>query len=161
MAAYIHFSDDVSGPCQDHDHEGWIKLESWSWSCAREMSGGNQVGWASGVAKFEVLEFSAPVGSATIAMFMKMLKGTHFDKVMVHCTKNTGQNEPEVWLDLVLEHVLVTSISQEIGEDEAADSVALTFSQLHMQIADQKADGTLDTAKEFKYDVTTSKIPGG
>ena len=160
MAAFIAFSNKVEGPCQKHDHVGWIELDSWNWSCAREMSGGNQVGWASGVAKFEVLEFTAPVGSATIAMFMKMLNGTHFDTVTVHCTKNTGKDEPEVWLDLRLEHVLVTSISQDVSEEEANDSIALTFSQLHMLISDQKADGKLDTAKEFKYDVTTAKIPG-
>lgn len=161
MAAFIHFSNDVEGPCMRHDHEKWIEMESWNWSCAREMSGGNQVGWASGVAKFEVLEFTAPIGSATIAMFMKMLNGTHFDKVQIHGTKNTGKDEPEVWLELVLDHVLVTSISQEIGEDEAQDTIALTFSQLHMLISDQDAKGKLETAKEFKYDVTTAKIPGG
>jgi len=80
--------------------------------------------------------------------------------VLVHCTKNTGKNEPEVWLDLRLEHVLVTSISQDVSEEEANDTIALTFSQLHMLISDQKADGSLDTAKEFKYDVTAAKIPG-
>lgn len=160
MAAFIHFSNEVKGPCIKHEHEGWIELDSWNWSCAREMSGGNQVGWASGVAKFEVLEFTAPVGSATIAMFMKMLNGTHFDNVKVHCTKNTGKDEPEVWLDLRLEHVLVTSISQDVSEEEANDTIALTFSQLHMLISDQKADGKLETAKEFKYDVTAAKIPG-
>jgi len=158
MSAFIHFSNKVEGPCIKHEHEKWIEMESWSWSCAREMSGGNQVGWASGVAKFEVLEFTAPIGSATIAMFMKMLDGTHFDTVQIHCTKNTGEKFPEVWLDLKLEHVLVTSISQEIGEDEASDTIALTFSQLHMQIKDQKADGKLETAKDFKYDVTKAKV---
>ena len=98
MAAFIAFSNKVEGPCQKHDHVGWIELDSWNWSCAREMSGGNQVGWASGVAKFEVLEFTAPVGSATIAMFMKMLNGTHFETVTVHCTKNTGKtNQRSGW----------------------------------------------------------------
>jgi type VI protein secretion system component Hcp len=158
MAAFIHFSNKVEGPCEKFEHEGWIEMESWSWSCAREMSGGNQVGWASGVAKFEVLEFTAPIGSATIAMFMKMLNGTHFDNVLIHGTKNTGKDEPEVWMDLRLDHVLVTSISQEIGEDEATDTIALTFSQLHMLVSDQDAEGKLEAPKEFKYDVTVAKI---
>ena len=160
MAAFIDFSNDVKGPCIKFEHVGWIELESWSWSCAREMSGGNQVGWASGVAKFEVLEFTAPIGSATIQMFMKMLNGTHFDTVVIEGVKNTGEKHPEVWLKLELKHVLVTSISQDVQEEEANDSIALTFSQLHFNLADQKADGSLDKMKDFKYDVTTAKIPG-
>ena len=159
MAALIYFSDDVKGPCMRAGHEGWIEMESWNWSCAREMSGGNQIGWASGIAKFDILEFTAPICSATIAMFLKMLKGTHFANVDIHCIKNVGQEEPEKWLELKLEHVLVTNISQDIGEEEAADTVQLTFSKVHMLIGDQKADGTLETAKEFKYDVTAAKVP--
>jgi type VI protein secretion system component Hcp len=158
MASYIKFAE-VDGPCEQHDHETWIQMESWNWSAAREMSGGNQVGWASGLAKFEVLEFSAPIGSATATMFMKMLSGKHFETVDIECTKNTGETNPEVWLRLNLHHVLVTSISQEIGEDEASDSIALTFSQCEMTIHDQAADGTLDASGvPFGYDVTVAKI---
>ena len=160
MASYITFKD-VTGPCEKFEHVGWIEMESWNWSCAREMSGGNQVGWASGIAKFEVLEFTAPIGSATATMFSKMLDGTHFATVSLHCTKNTGEKNPEVWMKLDLFHVLVTSISQEIGEDEASDSISLTFSQCFFEVKDQKADGKLDgKAKEFKYDVTTAKVGG-
>ena len=157
MASFIKFAD-VEGPCERHEHEGWIEVESWNWSAAREMSGGNQVGWASGVAKFEVLEFSAPLGSATATMYAKMMGGKHFDTVDIHCTKNTGEANPEVWLTLLLKHVLVTSISQEVGEDEATDSIALTFSQCEMTLKDQKADGSLDTEVPFAYDVTTAKV---
>mgnify|MGYP003572295437 CR=1 FL=1 len=156
MATYIHFSNDVTGPCEKKGHEGWIEMESWGWSCAREQSGGNQVGLASGIAKFEALNFSATIGSATIAMFQKMLHGLHFDVVQIECTKNVGTTEPEAWLKLKLEHVLVTSISQSIGADEASDDIALAFSQLEMSIADQKKDGTLDTEKTFTYDLTTA-----
>lgn len=156
MATYIHFSNDVEGPCQKKGHEGWIEMESWNWSCAREMSGGNQIGMASGIAKFEALSFSATIGSATIAMFQKMLYGVHFDVVQIECTKNVGTTEPEAWLKLKLEHVLVTSISQNIGEDEAGDEVNLTFSQLEMSIADQKKDGSLEAEKTFMYDCTTA-----
>lgn len=156
MATYIHFSNDVEGPCKKVGHEGWIEMESWGWSCAREQSGGNQVGLASGIAKFEALNFSATIGSATIAMFQKMLHGLHFDVVQIECTKNVGSTEPEAWLKLKLEHVLVTSISQSIGADEASDDIALAFSQLEMSIADQLKDGTLDTEKTFTYDLTTA-----
>ena len=157
MASYIKF-DDVDGPCMKFEHEKWIEMESWNWSAAREMSGGNQVGWASGLAKFEVLEFSAPLGSATATMFTKMMGGKHFTTVDIHCTKNTGKTNPEVWFTLLLKHVLVTSISQEIGEDEATDSIALTFSECEMELKDQKADGTLDTGKPFAYDVTAAEV---
>jgi type VI secretion system secreted protein Hcp len=156
MATYIHFSNDVEGPCKKAKHEGWIEMESWSWGCARELSGGNQVGLASGIAKFESLTFNATIGSATIAMYQKMLHGLHFDTVLIECTKNVGTTEPEPWLKLKLEHVLVVSINQSIDADTAADDIALAFSQLEMSIADQKTDGTLDTEKTFTYDLTTA-----
>lgn len=157
MAAYIHFSDNVKGPCTIKEHEGWIVLESWAWSCAREQSGQQQLGMASGVAKFEPVTFNATIGSATIAMFQKMLHGTHFKEVIIECTKNTGATKPEVWLTLKLEHVLVVNISESVDEDTAADDVSLQFSKLEMSIADQKADGKLDTPKKFIYDVLTKE----
>ena len=85
-----------------------------------------------------------------------MLNGTHFDVVQIACTKNVGTTEPEAWLKLKLEHVLVTSITQSISEDEAGDEITLAFSQIEMTIADQKADGKLDTEKEFIFDLTTA-----
>jgi len=157
MAAYIHFSNSVTGPCEVEEHKGWIVLESWGWSCAREQSGQNQVGLASGVAKFEPLTFNASIGSATVAMYQKMIFGTHFDDVIIHCTKNTGGVIPEVWMKLELKHCLVTSISQAIDEDTAADDVALTFSSFELSIADQKGDGKLDTPKKFAFDLVTKK----
>lgn len=157
MAAYIHFSNDVKGPCTIKEHEGWIILDSWNWSCAREQSGLQQLGQASGVAKFEPLGFNASIGSATIPMFQKMLNGTHFDEVKVECTKNTGGKIPEVWLSITLKHVLVISISQSVDEDTAADDISLQFTHVEMSIADQKKDGKLDTPKKFIYDVLTKE----
>lgn len=156
MATYISFSNDVKGPCNKKGHEGWIEMEDWSWGCEREESGGNQIGLASGIPKFDVLNFNATIGSATIAMYQKMLNGTHFDKVVIEATKNVGAAEPKAWLKLELEHVLVRKIAQSISADEASDSIDLAFSQLHMEIADQKNDGSLEAAKEFQYDLTTA-----
>ncbi|MGA9572845.1 MAG: type VI secretion system tube protein Hcp [Lysobacterales bacterium] len=156
MATYIHFSNDVEGPCEKKNHEGWIEMDSWGWSCARELSGGNQVGLASGIAKFESLSFQASIGSATIAMYQKMLFGVHFDEVLIECTKNVGTEEPEPWLKIKLEHVLVVEIAQSIDSDTAADDIKLAFSQVEVSIADQKKDGTLDTEKTFTYDLTTA-----
>jgi len=155
MATYIHF-DDVEGPCQKVGHEGWIEMEDWTWTAAREMSGGNQIGLASGIPKFEGLSFNATIGSATIAMWQKMLFGTHFGEVLIEATKSVGTEEPEAWLKLRLEHVLVVSIEQSISADEASDAITLSFSKIHMEIADQLGDGSLDTAKEFDYDLTTA-----
>lgn len=157
MAAYIHFSNKVEGPCEIKGHEKWIVMESWTWEATREVSGGNQIGMASGVAKFGALQFAAPVGSATIAMFIKMVAGQHFDLVQIECTKNTGALEPEVWLKLELEHVLVTKINQNVTEEEANDDIEIMFSQIKMNIKDQGGDGKLDkSGKDFVYDITTA-----
>jgi type VI protein secretion system component Hcp len=155
MAAYIKF-DQVEGPCQIDKHEGWIVMDSWNWEAERQVSGGNQIGLASGVAKFGVLSFSAPIGSATVTMFNKMVAGQHFASVLVECTKNTGKEAPEVWLKLKLEHVLVTKIAQTVDEDENQDEIELSFSQVDLRVKDQLGDGTLDSKKEkiFIYDIT-------
>ncbi len=156
MAQYIWFKD-VTGPCDKAQHEGWIEMTNWGWNCAREASGGNQIGLASGIAKFENLHFEATIGSATIAMFKKMLNGTHFDEVKIECTKSTGSAEPEVWMKVYMKHVLVMGVEQSVGSDEANDTINLSFSQVHVLIADQGSDGTLEAEKEFKYDLTKAK----
>jgi type VI protein secretion system component Hcp len=157
MAEYIWFTG-ITGPCAKASHEGWIEVTNWGWNCAREASGGNQIGLASGIAKFENLHFEATIGSATIAMFQKMLNGTHFDEVKIECTKNTGGAEPEAWMKVTLKHVLVMSVEQSVESDTANDTVNLSFSQCNVKIADQKGDGSLDTEKEFSYDLTTAKV---
>jgi len=157
MSQYIWF-EGITGPCRKANHEGWIEMENWGWSCAREASGGNQVGLASGIAKFESLHFTASIGSATIEMFKRMLKGTHFPNVKIECMKSTGADDgkPEVWMKVYMKHVLVMSVEQDVSMDENNDNVNLSFSQVHVMIADQKDDGTLDTEKEFKYDLTAA-----
>jgi type VI protein secretion system component Hcp len=155
MSQYIWF-EDIKGPCVKAKHEGWIEMENWGWSCAREASGGNQVGLASGIAKFESLHFTASIGSATIEMFRRMLKGTHFKNVKIECTKSTGEGKPEVWMKVYMKHVLVMGVEQDVNMDDNSDTVNLSFSQVHVMIADQKADGTLDSEKEFKYDLTAA-----
>jgi type VI secretion system secreted protein Hcp len=161
MAAYIKF-EGVEGPSIIEGHEKWIVMESWNWGAERDVSGGNQVGLASGVARFDRLGFSAPIGSATITMFQKMVTGKHFPTVEIECTKSTGANKPEVWLTLKLEHVLVTKIAQTVDEDENQDEIEIAFSKLEMNIKDQDAAGTLDkSGKDFIYDITKAAIPGG
>jgi len=157
MAEYIWF-DGITGPCMKEDHVGWIEMTNWGWSCAREASGGNQIGLASGIAKFENLHFEATIGSATIALFQKMLNGTHFPIVKLDCTKNTGGAKPESWMKVELKHVLVMMVEQSLESDTANDTVNLSFSQVNVKIADQKEDGSLDTEKEFSYDLTTAKV---
>jgi type VI protein secretion system component Hcp len=161
MAAYIKF-DQVDGPCQIKDHEKWIVLESWGWDCERQVSAGNQIGLASGVAKFGIVSFKAPIGSATVTMFQMMCQGKHFSSVLIHCTKNTGKDDPEIWLKLKLEHVMVTKITQSVDEDENGDEVEIAFSQCEMKVKDQEADGSLSTKEViFNYDVTTNSVGAG
>jgi len=154
---YIKFTD-VDGPCQIEGHKTWIEITNWGWGCKREASSGNQIGLASGVAKFEDLHFEAPIGSATATLFAKMLKGQHFTDVMIHCTKNTGGDTPEVWMEVNMKAVLVMGIEQTVESDTAVDTVNLSFSQVEVKIKDQKADGKLEESdKNFSYDLTTAK----
>lgn len=154
MAAYIKF-DGVDGPSEIKGHEKWIVLDNWGWGAERGVSAGNQIGLASGITKFEALNFTAPIGSASLIMFQKMVDGEHFPKVTIHCTKSTGEGAPKVWLRLDLEHVLVTKITQNVDEDENNDEVELAFSRLEMGIKNQKADGKLESKEYlFKYDLT-------
>jgi len=157
MSQYIFFSNGVKGPCIKAKHEGWIEMTNWTWSCERGESGGNQQGLASGIAKFEKLTFTAPIGSATIEMFKRMLNGTHFDDVKIECTKSTGEKEPEVWMKVYMKHVLVKSVEQSVDQDENSATIGLSFSQVHVCIADQKPDGKLEAEKEFKYNTVTAK----
>jgi len=157
MASYIHFSNDVEGPCEKTGHEGWIELTSWGWGCSREESGGNQPGMVAGIPKFENLTFEAPIGSATANLFQKMVRGEHFDEVIVHATKNVGAEEAEAWLILTLVHVIVTSVNESVAEDEANDTVTLAFTECTLEVADQLKDGSLDTAKQFEYDLRLGK----
>jgi len=160
MSQFIWFSDNVKGPCIKAKHEGWIEMENWGWSCAREeTTSSNQQGFASGIARFEGLHFTAAIGSATIEMFKRMLNGTHFKEVKIECTKSTGSKQPETWMKVYMKHVLVKSIEQDVNPDDNSDTVTLTFSNVHVMIADQKIDGKLESEKEFKYD-TVKAVEG-
>jgi len=159
MSIYIKF-ENVDGPCKRKGLETWIEMESWSWSCAREQSKGNQIGHAAGVAKFEALEFSAPIGSATMTMWSMMMKGVHFGTVVIHAVKSADSSKkPEPWMIVELKHVMVTSISQEISEDDDSDTIAVVFGEVKMKVCDQDEKGTLNGGIEFEHNCITGETP--
>lgn len=161
MAAYIKF-DGVTGTSIIADHVDWIVMNSWSWGAERDVSAGNQIGLASGVARFDRLAFSAPIGSATATMFGKMVGGQHFTSVMISCTKNTGGDKPEKWMDVKLSHVMVTKITQTVDEDENTDEIELAFTKVEMWIKDQLATGKLnEKGIDFVYDLTKATQGAG
>lgn len=155
MATYIHLTD-IEGPCITTGHEGWIKMESWNWTGEREMSGTQQVGLASGITKFDGLEFISPTGSASATLIQKMIEAFHFEEVTIHSIKSVGGKEPEPWYKLILGGVMIASVSQTVDSDTANDVVRLVFRSIDMEIADQELDGSLAGPKAFIHDFSTS-----
>jgi len=55
--------------------------------------------------------------------------------------------------------IIITSVTESGSSDQPyAETVSLSFAKVDVEYFPQKADGSLDTAVAFKYDIVANKI---
>jgi type VI secretion system secreted protein Hcp len=130
-----------------------IDVLAWSWGMSQSGTTHTGGGGGAGKASFQDLSFTKYVDSASNALMVALSKGTHIPKCTL-LVRKAGEGQ-HTYIQIDMEEVLVTSVSTggSGGEDRLTENVTLNFGKVNFGYTPQKADGTLDAVKPFKWNI--------
>ncbi|UXH76156.1 Hcp family type VI secretion system effector [Roseateles amylovorans] len=133
---------------------GWIEIGDWSWDVDAEASHLKGTGAAVGKPNPGVLTFSHYYDKSSPVLLQYIVKGTHFKMATIDLLKQTGQEEPELYFQLVAKDVFITKVGSKGGEDgSVTQDVEFVFKQIAVGYKRQKNDGKLDSALFFRWNI--------
>jgi len=161
--AFIMFKGDapVKGESQQIDHEGdkgWIEIGDWSWDVEAEASHLKGTGASVGKPNPGAISFSHFYDKSSPALMQYIVKGTHFKTATIHMLKQTGQEQPQLFFELVASSVFITKVSSKGGEDGAVNQdVECVFKQVAIGYKQQGNDGKFvkDGFRKFTWNIAT------
>jgi type VI secretion system secreted protein Hcp len=159
MAAVDYFIkfDGIKGESVDAKHKDEIDVEAWSWG--ETHAGAAPTGGGAGTGKVSMQDFHFVMGfnRASIGLMKACATGQHI-KTATLSARKAGKGQQE-YLTFKFQDVLISSF-QTGGSEEAVvptDSVSFNFAKLEVEYKPQKADGSLGSAVQFRYDLKTNK----
>lgn len=156
--AFIKFSDVDKGESLQKTHpgkSGWIEIGEWGWDIESETSflkgGGSSVGKATPGS----FTFSHFWDYSSSVIMNKIVSGKHFDWVVVEMLKATGENLPQVYLQVKMASAFVTKVTTKAGEDGAIDQdVELVCKEIVVSYKAQSNKGGLEgSAIPFNWNI--------
>ena len=148
---------DIKGESRDSKHKDEIEVLSYSWGVMNTVVlEGTGSGATAGKARFRDLSFVHKVDKASPVLMQACATGQHLkDATITHRKAGKGQQD---YLIIKMNDVLITSVGiDSTTADAGSESVAFTFSKVHVEYKPFKADGTLGGSVHFKYDVAAQK----
>jgi type VI secretion system secreted protein Hcp len=148
---------DIKGESHDDKHKDEIDIQSWSWGVSQTGTMSYGGGGGAGKASFQDIHFTHLVDKASPVLAQKCATGEHIKEAILTVRK-AGKGQQEYYI-VKLSDLLVSSV-QTSGADAQGvpvESVSLNFSKIHFDYKPQKADGSLDAAVAFKYDLKANK----
>lgn len=147
---------DIKGESLDAKHKGEIDVLSFSWGANNAGSVSTGGGAGVGKATFHDLTFVHKVDKASPNLLMACATGSHYDEATL--THRKSGKEQQEFLIYKLNEVYITSVSHGGQPDgDLSESVSLQFAKVAVEYHPQKADGSLDAAVFFKYDIKGNK----
>ena len=158
--AFLDFTksnhSELKGESQDHQMKDMFHVHNCSFGIMQTGTAGTGSGLGAGKADLAPFTFTIDTQLGSPKLLRHCAKGTHFDKVILHCRKAGG--EQEEFLTYYFFDVLISSYQTGIS-GESMDNVCLNFRGIFFEYTPQKNDGTLDTGKKDKggWDVQKNK----
>jgi type VI secretion system secreted protein Hcp len=147
---------DIKGESIDDKHKDEIEVLSYSWGVTNSgtmLAGG---GAAAGRATFKDISIVHHVDKASPKLMQACATGTHLAEATI-TQRKAGKGQQE-FLVIKMNDVIITSVSpQSSGPDGLTETVALAFAKIDVEYTPQKADGSLDAALQFKYDLKANR----
>ena len=147
----------VKGESTDDKHKGEIDVESWSWGESNSGTAGHGGGGGAGKAVPQDLVISKKMDTSSPVLFIACATGQHI-KTATFSARKAGKGQQE-YLTFKFQDVLISSFQTGGSEDAVVptDSVSFNFAKLEVEYKPQKADGSLGSGVQFKYDLKTNK----
>ena len=150
---------DIKGESTDAKHKEEIEVLSFSWGVINPSSpGGSGGGGGAGRATFNDLSIVHRIDKATPKLLEACATGKHLpEATIVHRKAGKGQLE---YLIVKMSDVIITGVAHggSAGQsDSGAETVTMAFAKVALDYKPQQADGSLDAAVHFGYDLKTNK----
>ncbi|MBL0419613.1 type VI secretion system tube protein Hcp [Ramlibacter sp. AW1] len=147
----------IEGESADKDHSKSIDVLAWSWGLSN--SGSAHVGGGSGAGKVNVqdLSFTKYIDKASTALMLHASNGKHVDKATLTVRK-AGGDKPVEYLKIIMEQVMVTSLSTggSGGEDRLTENVTLNFAKVKVEYNPQSKAGAGSGATTYGWDIAAN-----
>ena len=148
---------DIKGESLDSKHKDEVEVLSWSWGVSNPGTIGRGTGGGTGKATFNDFNFTHHVDKASPSLLRACATGKHIKEATITVRK-AGKGQQE-FLIIKMSDVIITGVAPSGAGDGAAtaEHVALQFAKVDLEYKPQKADGSLDAALFFKYDIKANK----
>jgi type VI secretion system secreted protein Hcp len=150
---------DIKGESLDAKHKDEIEVLSFSWGVSSSGSIGIGTGGGAGAGKatFKDMSIVHSIDKASPLLLKACATGTHLkDATITHRKAGKGQQE---FLVVRMNDIIVTSVTESASTDQPyAETVSLSFAKIDFEYFPQKADGSLDAAVAFNYDIAANKL---
>lgn len=160
---YIKFEGpNIEGEASYKGHEKDVEVISWNHgfsqptSPTRSSAGGGTVEKAN----HTDFTFTKYIDSSTDDLLKQCWNGDFIDKVTFSSYRADGNNAPVKYLEIIMEHVIVSNYSVSgTGGDIAVESVSLNYGVVTYNYKPQKeGDGTSEGVQPVKHDLIKSVI---
>lgn len=134
--------DGVKGESTDDKYKGHIDIDSFSWACMNEGTGGRGGGSGSGKANFSDFQFNKWCDAASHDLIKSCASGKHFTKAVLHCRK--AGEKPHEFLTVTMEDVFVSSFNSSGnsgGGSIPLESVTLNYVKITYKYEPQNKTG--------------------
>ncbi len=149
---------DIKGEALDAKHKDEIEVLSYSWGVTNPGSMGYGGGGGEGKATFHDLSFVHNLDKASPVLMQSCVLGTHMKEATITHRKSGTGKEPHEYLIVKMNDVIVTGVTHGGGGGGPhSENVSLAFGKVSVEYKPQKADGTLDAAVKFAYDLKLNK----
>ena len=147
---------DIKGESLDDKHKDEIEVLSFSWGLtnpAAFAAGGAGAGKVS----FKDLSIVHAIDKSSPQLMRACATGTHLkEATLVQRKAGKGQQE---FLIVKMNDVIITSVTHSgASAPTGTETVNLAFAKVEVEYKPQKADGSLDQAVYFKYDLKANKV---
>jgi type VI secretion system secreted protein Hcp len=157
MPDYFIKIGDIKGESKDKDHTDEIDVLSLSFG-SQNPANVSGSGLSAGKVSYSDLNFMMMLNNSYVDLSRACAMGEHFDEVVLSCRK-AGEGQQDFFI-VTLTEVVVSSV-QISGAGGSTDvpsvAVALTFAKMKIGYCPQLADGTLDSANEFEFNIQTNE----
>lgn len=145
--------DGIEGESNDKAFKNKIDIESFSWGLSNGGTSAIGGGGGAGKASFQDLHFVMQTNKASPKLAGHCSTGTHIKKAVFHVRKQGGGQQE--YYTVTMEDLLVSSFQTGGSEGSPAiiDQFSLNYSKIKFEYKPQKADGSLDAAVNFGYDI--------
>jgi type VI secretion system secreted protein Hcp len=148
---------DIKGESLDAKHKDEIEVLSYSWGVSQSTP--DPQGGAAGKAEFREISILHLIDKATPRLLRACATGEHLKEATITHRK-AGKTQLE-YLIIKMNDVVVTAVNHganSVQAETGSESVLLRFGKVEFDYRPQKADGSLDAAIQFKFDLNANKV---